>query len=420
MSRTVVSVSLLAFSLSWVAVARAKNSQVFSVLGVVAGAASWCVATGSIENPTDNVWRWLPTFAVAAAAWRFLAHSYREERVIWERAFAVAAAVLFGALFLTSASVVDRGSWIRTALIMFLAALVVYDIPTLRKWPANGSDVARALAVGSSWLLGGWYVAGDTASVALLSFVTVIGAVVAVVGASRSTNGLHHDTFVWLGIHGGASIAAVMVFGWPSATAVFVLLVVAASTVSFGVLSGSRRWTMAGIEGFVVIAAALLWSDGDITYVSGAVVGSIAVLIATETERVIAAARDQRPESWVRSIEWLALLAVPAVSVAAALGDLGYLVVLAGFGTAALLFGILTQVRRRVFVGALAIAAAVVLAVATPLAEAVAVGMATAGAVGITFAIGVLVIVVAILIERYQQSAGMRLARLTDAMDGWD
>ena len=165
---------------------------------------------------------------------------------------------------------------------------------------------------------------------------------------------------------------------------------------------------------------AVLFSDGLVTVVSDVVVGSIAALIATETERAIPAARDEHPAVWIRSIEWLALLVVPAVTVDSALGDLGYLPLLATFGTAVLTFGILTQVRRRVFSGCVAIAAAVVLAVATPLAEALAVGMATAGAMGITFTLGVLVILVAILIERYQHSVGARLARLTDAMEGWE
>jgi mannose/fructose/N-acetylgalactosamine-specific phosphotransferase system component IID len=73
-----------------------------------------------------------------------------------------------------------------------------------------------------------------------------------------------------------------------------------------------------------------------------------------------------------------------------------------------------------VFAGAVSIVAAVVLGLVTPIVEAISVGMATAGAVGITFAVGVLVIVVAILIERYQQSMGQKLTRLTDAMADWE
>jgi hypothetical protein len=215
-------------------------------------------------------------------------------------------------------------------------------------------------------------------------------------------------------------VSAVVVFGWPSPVAVFVLVVFASSTVGYGVLGRSRRWAMAGVEGFVVIAGALVLDDGGVSLVSGVVVGSIAVLIATETERLIAAARDERPDGWVKAVEWLALLAVPAVTIVSSLQGLGYLLLLAGFGAAALVWGIMTQVRRRLFVGTLSIAAAAVLAIATPIAEAFAVGVATAGAIGITFAIGVLVIVAAILIERYQQSVGVKFTRLTDAVANWE
>jgi hypothetical protein len=177
---------------------------------------------------------------------------------------------------------------------------------------------------------------------------------------------------------------------------------------------------MAGVEGFVMIGAALAFENGLTSMVSAALIGSIAVLIATETERLISASRDEHLADWIRTIEWLALLTPPAVIVASAFEDLGYLPLLATFGAVTLVWGIVTQVRRRVFAGAVSIVAAVVLGLVTPMVEAISVGMATAGAVGITFAVGVFVIVVAILIERYQQSMGQKLTRLTDAMADWE
>jgi len=420
MTRAIVTASLLALALSWIILARATGSQVFASIGFTAAAASWCVATASTVDPTENLWRWLPAFVVAAGIWRLIAHSSREHRIVWERAAATVVGILFVALLLSSTAVEDRGSWIRAALVLVLAAVIVYDVPTMRGWFVTGSNLARTFVVVAAWSLGGWYLPDDGASIALLVLVTIAGAAVAVLSASRSTEGVHRDTWMWIGLHAGAALSAVAVFGWPSPVAVFVLLVIASSTVGYGVLSGSRRWSMAGVEGFIVIAAALALEGGSVTLVSGTVVGSFAVLIATETERLIATARDDHPDDWVRAIEWLALVVVPAVTIASALKDLGYVPLLAGFGAVTLLWGIQTEVRRRVFTGALSITAAVVLAVATPIAEAISVGMATAGAVGITFAIGVLVIVVAILIERYQQSVGVKLTRLTDAMADWE
>jgi hypothetical protein len=420
MARVVVTASLLSFALSWTILARAKKSEVFTLIGVMAGAASWCVATGSIDNPTENVLRWLPALVVTAGGWRFIAHSTRDDRFMWERVLAVTSGALFLAILASSVEIDDRGSWIRAALLLTIAAVFIYDIPTLRQWPVTGSDIARVLVVVSVWLLGGWYVPGDPASIALISSVTVAGAVIAVLSASRSTESAHPDTWVWLGIETGASLSALVVFGWPSPVSVFVLLVAASSVVSYGVLGGSRRWTMAGVEGFVMIGAALAFENGLTSMVSAVLIGTIAVLIATETERLISASRDEHLADWIRTIEWLALLTLPAVIVASAFEDLGYLPLLATFGAVTLLWGIVTQVRRRVFAGAVSIVAAVVLGLVTPIVEAVSVGMATAGAVGITFAVGVLVIVVAILIERYQHSMGQKLTRLTDAMADWE
>ena len=420
MARAVVTASLLAFALSWITLARARKSEMFALIGIMAGAASWCAATGSIDNPTENVVRWLPALVVTTGSWGFIAHSSREDRFMWERAFAVASGALFLVILASSVEIDDRGSWLRVAILLGVAAAFIYDIPTLRQGPVTGSDMARVLVVISAWLLGGWYIPGDPASIALIGSVAVAGAVIAVLSASRSSEGAHPDTWVWVGIEAGASLAALVVFGWPSPVAVFVLLLAASSVVSYGVLSGSRRWTMAGVEGFVMIGAALAFENGLTSMVSAALVGSIAVLIATETERLISASRDEHLADWIRTIEWLALLTPPAVIVASAFEDLGYLPLLATFGAVALLWGIVTQVRRRVFAGAVSIVSAVVLGLVTPMVEAISVGMATAGAVGITFAVGVLVIVVAILIERYQQSMGQKLTRLTDAMADWE
>jgi len=250
--------------------------------------------------------------------------------------------------------------------------------------------------------------------------VTVAGAGLAVLGATRSVDTGGKRGWMWAAVHAGAVIPAFVVFGWPDPLTVFVLLVVAASTVGHGVLSGSRRLTMAGVEAFIVIGAALLFDGRDITAVTAAIVGSGAVLIATEAERLIADARGERTAGWIQMAEWLGLLAVPMTATLAGLESLAYVPLLAVYGTGVLLWGIATQVRRRVFVGVVSILVGVVLAVATPIAAAAAVGMATAGGVGVTFVIGVVVIGIAILLERYHDTFGARLSRLSDSMADWE
>jgi hypothetical protein len=225
---------------------------------------------------------------------------------------------------------------------------------------------------------------------------------------------------MWIGLHAGSGAAALAIYGWPSSIAVLVFMLIAASVTAHGVLGGSRRLAMFGVEGFLAIGALLVFQGEDVSLLVGSFFAAIAIVTATETERLIAMAGNQQTPQWVRTVEWVGLLIVPAVAITSGIRDMEHLPLLGVYGAAVGLWGIATQVRRRVFSGALAILAAVIIALVTPIAKGISVGMATAGGVGMTFAVGVIVIMLAILIERYHDRLGIQLNRLTDAMADWD
>ncbi|MGI9583983.1 MAG: hypothetical protein ACR2N7_00135 [Acidimicrobiia bacterium] len=419
-TRVVIVAVLASFSISWLLAARSRQSNLLATSGAVSAVLAWFVATGTLDALAPNLWRWLPAFVGAAAVWRFVAHRNSEELALWERAAAVATAASFLALVATSASAGGREAWLQTAIVFVLGAIATYDVPTLSSTRIDGSSIARLLVVGASWLLIGWYRVDDANSLLVLAGITVVGAVIAVLSASRTPDEPHPDMWVWLGFQSGAVVAALAVFGWPSVAAVMVLLVTAASVTSHGVLIGSRRWAMAGIEGVVAVGAALLITGGNTSVMFGVLIAAVAILIATETERLVSKAKDEPTPEWIRVVEWFGLSLVPATAVVLGIQDIGYVPVLFTYGVVLLAWGIVSQVRRRVFAGALSALIAVGLAVFTPIADIAALGMRSAGLVGVTFVGGALAIVIAILIERYHQRLGVQLGRLTDAMADWD
>jgi hypothetical protein len=419
-ARWITALSLLVFAAAWLVAARSGRYPILAIGAGVAGVASWCVATGSTTDVAANFVRWMPAFLLAATIWRLLAHRTSEVRRLWERAAAAAAISSFLVVLAAAAVPSDRSAWLRSAMVLALGAVAIYDLPTLRGLRVTGSDIARLLLVLSSWLMIGWYRPGDTASVVVLFLVTMVGVVVAILSASRSSLGSHPDMWMWIGLHAGSAAAALAIFGWPSSVAVLVLMLIAASVTAHGVLSGSRRLAMFGVEGFLAIGALLVFQGEDVSLLVGSFFAAVAIVTATETERLIATARNQQTPPWVRTVEWLGLLIVPAVAITSGIQDMEHLPLLGIYGAAVGLWGIVTQVRRRVFAGALSILAAVIIALVTPIANGISVGMATAGGVGMTFAAGVFVIMLAIFIERYHDRLGIQLNRLTDAMADWD
>jgi hypothetical protein len=418
-TRVVVVAVLASFSASWLLAARSRQAKLLAIAGAVSAVCAWFVATGTPDALAPNLLRWLPAFVGAAAVWRLVAHRNSDALAIWERAAAVATATSFLALVATSASAGGRDAWLRTAIVLVMGAIAAYDIPTLRSERIDGAIIARLLVVGASWLMIGWYRVEDATSLLVLAGITVLGAGIAVLSASRTTDESHPDMWIWLGLQGGAAVGGLAVFGWPSPAAVLVLLVTAASVTAHGVLIGSRRWAMIGIEGVVAVAAALVISGGGVSLMSGLFIATLAILIATETERLVAKAKDESTPEWIRVVEWVGLSLIPTTAVVLGIRDIGYVPLLGAYGAVVLLWGIMSQVRRRVFAGALATVVAIVLAVATPIVDVAALGMRSAGLVGVTFVGGALAIVLAILIERYHQRLGIQLGRLTDAMADW-
>ncbi len=417
--RAISTASIVALGYTWMAVAQVTRRRIVAAAGSVALAAAWCVGVGSTGDVASNLWRWTPVFVVASVAWRLLSRSSNDRHTMWAWSSGVTGITMFVVLMVSAFEPGDRTSWMRGAIVALGGAIATYRSARLPGVRFDGSAASRGLVVISTWLLAGWYLPDDFASAVLLVGVSVAGTVIAVLTATRSTV-TSQGTWMWMGVHAGAVIPALAVFGWPDALTVFAVVAAAASMVSHGVLGGHRRLTMAGVEAFIGIGAALLIDGGSVTAVGAAFFGSAAILIATETERLIADARDRRPATWIQIIEWIGLLAVPATTILAGLESLTYLPALAAYGTATLVWSIITQVRRRVFVGALSILAVIVLAVATPIAQAAAVGMATAGGVGVTFVVGIVVIGIAILLERYHDTLGVKLSRMSDAMADWE
>ena len=418
--RTISTASIAALGYTWMAVAQVTRRRILAAAGSVALAVAWCVGVGSTGDPASNLWRWAPAFIVAWAAWRLLSRSCEERYSMWAWSSGVTSIAIFAVLMFSAFEPGDRTAWMRASIVAGGGAIATYGAMKVPGVGIAGPAASRGLAVVATWLLAGWYLPDDPASIVALIGVAALGAGIAVVTATRSTGATAMDTRTWAAVHAGAALPALVVFRWPEAVTVFVLIVVAAATVGRGVLSGHRRLTMGGVEAFVGIGAALLIDGGDVTAVFGAIAASGIVLIATETERLIAKARGESAAVWIQLVEWLGLLAVPTTAILAALDSLTYVSVLAIYGSGVLLLGIGTQVRRRVFVGALSILAAIVLVVATPIAQAAAVGMATAGGVGVTFLVGVLVIGIAIVLERYRDAFGTTLSHMSDAMADWE
>jgi hypothetical protein len=363
---------------------------------LLAGSVAATAVTRIRERPTAGLWH-VPLqalagvfgLAVVIAAWDVL-----DERGLLLLGAAVSA--VFGAQLLANRR------WLGS---LQLEAEPISSMLFL----VSGAMVAVSLRAENDW----W--------VAVALVMAVIGAVAS--GAAGRFTGTMRTSALMLGV--GYSVtalaAAAVLGGVPSVELGWLLVVVGAAFASFAVTSQRAAvWHLAVLTWLAALLI-LVHEAYTLELHLTALAVSAVLLTMLEVERVRLRRQDVEIPDWMRVAEWIVML-VPLTLAARDMVAVSttYGVLLGAEGAALLVWGVLTQTRRRAFVGLGAVTAAIVLSVMIPLVE----GFDTNLSMGVWLTIGgvaaVAFITAGSVIEKYRTRIGDRLHHFGEIIERWD
>jgi len=213
--------------------------------------------------------------------------------------------------------------------------------------------------------------------------------------------------------------AAATLIGPTSEVTGYVLALAGAALAGYGIVGRDLRAVEAAIVTWAVSALILL--NGRITLELHSIVLtiSVATLAALEIERHRLRAEGREAPAGVGALEWALMAAPMTLAVVDAFGDLSYAVLLAAEGIALLVWGTVTQTRRRAFAGIGGIVTAIALAVVIPVVEGVRRGLAGETWLIIGAVAAVVLIAAGSMIEKRRERIGRRLAHVVEIVEGW-
>ena len=216
-------------------------------------------------------------------------------------------------------------------------------------------------------------------------------------------------------------LAAAGVFWGPLASEVGYLLIVSGGAVAaYGVASRE----LFAIEGAVAIwlsSMLILLNDRfELELHATVVLVSIVLLAVLDVERYRHRQDGQSQPEPLRVVEWIAMTVPLLLAASQTFASLGYALVLAAEGSALIVWGGLTRVRRRAVMGLVAVTTALLLGVLIPVLDEVRHGLAG----GTWLIIGAVAAVVMIgagsVIEKQRVRIGERLSRWEEILEGWE
>ena len=147
-----------------------------------------------------------------------------------------------------------------------------------------------------------------------------------------------------------------------------------------------------------------------------------AVLLAMiEVERLRRHRKELALPEWLHAAEWVLMLAPLSLAARDMVTEsLAYGLLLAGEGAALLIWGILSQVRRRAVVGLGAITAAILMTVMIPLVQGIGSSLTGGWWLLIGGVAAVVFITAGSLIEKYRMRIGDRLHHFGEIIERWD
>jgi len=296
-----------------------------------------------------------------------------------------------------------------------LVAVVAHTLPEL-ELPL----LSAGLALGSAALA--LAAIGDApAAFAAHAFVLAAGGAAALAAVARPRGRWTLPLLVAGGGFGGLACGSTLwVFGPAANETATILLIAGAAAIALGLRSG-RWWLLQSGTllwlGPAAILAHRAFDDNPHGYVVGAAVLCLAVL---EMERIRREDEGRPFPDEARYAEW-ALMVAPLLLAAAdtVVRSTTFGLLMAAEGAVIFGWALVTQVRRRLVVGAGGTVLAIVLVVAVIAARSTARGLPTGTWLAIGAGVSILLILIGSVLEKNRVRFGRMVGRISQSLEGW-
>jgi hypothetical protein len=218
-----------------------------------------------------------------------------------------------------------------------------------------------------------------------------------------------------------ASVGAAVLFGVVSAEFGWVLVVNGGAFAAYAVTARETAALHLAVGTWLVAILILIEHRWTLELYATVLAVSIVLLVMIEVERYRRRQQDLAIPSWLRTAEWVVVILPLALAVREmAIRSVAFGLVLGAEGFALLVWGALSQVRRRAMLGLAAITAAVLAAVIIPLIRGVGQNL-TGGEWLVLGGIAAAVFITAgSLIEKYRTRMGDRLTHWGETLQSWE
>ena len=312
-----------------------------------------------------------------------------------------------------------------TVFVALVVAMVGLHILANRSRLAANDLAAEPLAavafVTSAALVAGALVADDVWSPWILLAIAALGVGAAGLAGATSARVAAGWTIGAAGFTGVSVIGSAALFMPLSQESGWVLVVNGAAFAAYAVTAG--RPLVLHAAAVTWLAATLILIDQQWTLeVHAAVLAVSAVLLAMiEVERLRRHREDLPFPEWLHVAEWVLMLAPLSLAARDMVTEsMAYGLLLAGEGAVLLVWGILSQVRRRAVVGLGAITAAILMTVMIPLVRGIGSSLTGGWWLLIGGVAAVVFITAGSLIEKYRMRIGDRLHHFGEIIERWD
>ncbi len=396
LNRTLIWTSTLFGVVSYAATVAVVHPTTNTLIAVTAIAAAVIAAAATIVTLTPNL-------GTRITIWTAPAHTISQ----------------LGALTVIAASAATHNPTTTAGIIALVATAEAALTATLavRPSPWPWRDITAVLVVVAAIATG--VAVGPPAGFIYLLDAVAVGAWVAVlVGTRRLGLWLRSTLLISIGLALSASILAIVFFGIGSLPAAATLWTLGALAAATGTVRVRPRAIQAGVLAWLIAAITTVRILSGVDRNVYVLITAVAVLAILEIERWRYLPEPLPTVFQVAEVAAMALLLLTATLDAFA--DLRYVVVLLTESAGLLVWGILTEVKRRAAVGLLGLSVGVVLSVAIPVSRQLEGGGLTSGtALAIGGVVAVLLILAGSGLEKYRATLGKVIRRLSEILEEW-
>jgi len=286
-------------------------------------------------------------------------------------------------------------------------------------WPLR--EVAAGLAIASLVLGGIWIGVGVVPAwyLTLLLLLALATWLLALAAPDRLGGWLSAALGFSLGLALATSVAAAVGHGPASLPSIAGLWTLGSLTVATGLTRGRPRLLQTGLLAWLVAALLVLWVSGGTNRHLYLLTIALFVLAIIEIERW--RTKPGPPPVALQVIEAIVMATPLIVAATDSMPNMAYLPVLAVESLVIFTWGVVTEVKRRAFLGFGGLLAAIVLSAVIPVNYQLRSGIDVLGTVlAIGMPSAIVLIATAAAIEKYRDRIGFAVRRVVEVVNGWE